>query len=324
MTNRVDPIRADEPITDAEGHPLPPFIRQWQNLIRVGSDIDQHRQTLNAAHSFLQRMERLFDRYAELQVSQSYSDQVSLPGAVDGVFATVNTERTLRTSADSALADLITTVTATAADATASAMFRAIAVAGPAGVAARIALQVRAAVGGTYETASIYLDALAGGGSQITLTASTIVLDGIVLSSGALQTSALSAEAATIHKTATSAGPRTPSGGEVNTWITLLTLPTFTSTGNPIEISGQFMLHNTDAGSPGTHHHGVRVQRNGSTVWPSVAPTFGTNGSSFNNYPVDWIETPGAGSVTYTLDYFPDSVSCDAVNSVLSADEIKK
>lgn len=322
MTNRVDPIRADVAIVDEHGNPTPGFVRQWQNLIHVGTDLEQHRQTINSAKLFLQRMERLLDRYAELAVSAIYSDQVTLQGAA-GVQASIDTERVLRVSNDSALASLITTVTATANDATATALMRAIAVAGPAGVAARIALQVRAAVGGSYEAASIFLDALSGGGSQISLSASTIFLDGVVLSSGALQTSALASEAATIHKVATGAGPRTPAAGEVNTWITLLTLPTFTSTGKPIEISGQFMLHNTDAGSPGTHHHGVRVQRNGSTVWPAVAPTFGTNGSSYNNYPIDWVETPGAGSVVYTLDYFPDSVSCDAVNYVLSADEIK-
>lgn len=323
MTNRVDPIRADVAIVDDQGNPTPGFVRQWQNLIHVGTDLEQHRQTINSAKLFLQRMERLLDRYAELAVSAIYSDQVTLQGAA-GVQASIDTERVLRVSNDSALASLITTVTATANDATATALMRAIAIAGPAGVAARIALQVRAAVGGSYEAASIYLDALSGGGSQITLSAATILLDGVVLSSGALQTSALASEAATIHKTATSAGPRTPSGGEVSTWITLLTLPTFTSTGNPIEINGQFMLHNTDVGSPGTHHYGVRVQRNGSTVWPSVAPTYGSDGGSYFNQPIKWLETPGAGSVTYTLDYFPDSVSCDAVNMVLSADEIKK
>lgn len=259
---------------------------------------------------------------------------------------------TFATAIEGAIASILSLTTAVG-DATAQGLFSVTQGTTSAGALATILLQVRAVTGGVLKAASIKISALAIG-SRIEITADDIWLDGTVLSNGAIlsahigadqvataniaaaavtgteiagsavATTHIIADAATIHKVVTAAGPRTPSGGEVNTWITLATLPTFTSTGSPVAISGQFMLHNTDVGSPGTHHYGVRLQRNGATIWPAVAPTYGSDGGSYFNQPIDWVETPGAGSVTYTLDYFPDSTSCDAVNVVLQADEIKR
>lgn len=220
-------------------------------------------------------------------------------------------------------------------DATAQATFRATVGTTSAGALATILLQVRTAVGAAWSTASIALSAMTGGTSRIELNADTIQLNGTVLSSGAingamvgnaaLDSQHLASTAATVNQSVQVPGPITPTLGQVNTWINLATLPAITTiAGLPVDIDGQFMLHNTDAGSPGTHHYGLRLQRNGVTIWPAVAPTYGSDGGSFFNQPINWSEKPGAGSMVYTVDYFPDSISCDAVNITLRANYIKR
>lgn len=210
-------------------------------------------------------------------------------------------------------------------NATAQGLFTATEGTPSAGALATILLQVRTTVGDTFHAASIKLSAMAAGLSRVEITADTILLDGTVLNNGALDSQHLASTAATVNQSVQVPGPITPTLGQVNTWVNLATLPAITTVaGLPVDIDGQFMLHNTDVGSPGTHHYGVRVQRNGVTIWPAVAPTYGSDGGSFFNQPINWSEKPGAGSMIYTLDYFPDSISCDAVNITFRANYIKR
>lgn len=206
-------------------------------------------------------------------------------------------------------------------DATAQGLFQVTQGTPSSGAIATILFQVRTSLADPLHTASFRMSALSAGASKIEMAATEVDIDGTLLSNGAIISDHIAPNSATIPVQVAVAGPITPTLGQVNTWVNLATLDSFTSVGKPIAISGQFMLHNTDTGSPGTHHYGVRLQRNGSTVWPFVAPTYGSDGGSYFNQPIDWIETPGAGAIVYTLDYFPDSISCDAVNIVLKARE---
>lgn len=144
---------------------------------------------------------------------------------------------------------------------------------------------------------------------------------GVKIPTANVNTSHMVNSASTRHEDAESTGPLTPTGGTINTWITIQTVSHVSDVGNPIEITGQFLVNNTDNGA---HHYQYRLQRDGSTVYPNTIPNFGLTNNAWTNQPINWVEAPSAGSYTYTLQWNPDSTSLIAYNIILSCDEIKR
>lgn len=280
------------------------------------------------AAASLRKVQQLLDQYAQITIAQTYKQEVTLPGLVAGVSASVSRETTLRADAVSALAQLIETVTATANDATATAMIKWVAAAGPAGVVSRIALLARAALGNTFSEAGLYLDAMIIDGhlrSQITLDADFIWLKAaagrVLLSDGGLTTEMLEEDAVTIHEPAQYAGPTTVPNDAI--WHTLVS-STYASIGKAARIVGVVGLVNTDGGSA-DHSINLRLTRNGALVWPSVSTSIRIMGSVRMFVPIVWSEVPGVGDVTYAIEWMKaDSTAIDAFNVVLDVKENKR
>lgn len=144
---------------------------------------------------------------------------------------------------------------------------------------------------------------------------------GVKIPTANVNTSHMVNSASTRHEDAESTGPLTPTGGTINTWITIQTVTHVSDVGNPIEITGQFLINNTDNGA---HHYQYRLQRDGSTVYPSTIPNFGLTNNAWTNQPINWVEAPAAGSYTYTLQWNPDSTALVAYNIIMACDEIKR
>lgn len=106
-----------------------------------------------------------------------------------------------------------------------------------------------------------------------------------------------------------------------NTWITVQTV-TFTSTGTPDLIMWTGGAESLSAESAAAFL--LRIQRNGSTIWDG-SEYFGSIG---NNSPsvVSIIDTPGSGSVTYTVQFnqIVNGIQAQMVDRSLSVLETKR
>ena len=88
--------------------------------------------------------------------------------------ADITTEAAARATADSALANQITTVSARTDRGTATGLLRVSAEATPAGVQSRIGLRAEATAGGVAQSAALFLEATAGGNSQVVIAADRV------------------------------------------------------------------------------------------------------------------------------------------------------
>lgn len=282
---------------------------------------------LRRAITFLRNVQRLLDQYGEIAITQTYKQEVVLPGLVTGVEASVNREITLRANADSALAQLVEEARAIADDATASALIKWVAAAGPAGVVARLALLSRATLGDAYTEAGIYIDAMIIGGdlqSQITLDADFIWLktsaDRVLLSDGGVTTQMLIDKAATIHEKLQYNGPTTASSAPSS--FTTLDSTSFESEGKPICFSGSIGFTNPD-----NTNHGAswRLTRDGTQIYPpSGLESVNVLANQTWNNAIAFEEIPGAGTYTYAIQWLSAHVNNQAFGVFINIDEIKR
>lgn len=283
--------------------------------------------TLLEATANLKNVQRLLDQYAEIGIGQVYKTEVVLPGLVAGVLASVTREITLRADGDSALARLVEEARAIANDATASALIKWVAAAGPAGVVARLALVSRATLGDAFTEAGIYIDAMIIGGdlvSQITLDADFIWLKAnagrVLLSDGGVTTEFLALGAATNHNTLEYVGPTTGSAAPAS--FTTLDSISFLSEGSPVCFSGAINFKNGD-----NTDHGAswRLTRDGTQIWPPSGMEDVTVLANMTwGIPIVWAETPGAGTYTYAIQWKSAHVNNQAFGVFINIDEIKR
>lgn len=281
------------------------------------------------AKALLDTVNRRLDEIAEIGIAQTYLRSFEMPGAVAGVNAKVTEEVTLRTSEDSALAQLITTAQATADDATATALVRWVAAVAPGGVVARLALESRAEVGDDYTQAGMYLDAVDVAGnltSMITLSADTIFLDAdagrVLLSSGGVTTALLADAAATNINYGT--GSDLSSIVDDGAWHDLCTV-SHTSEGSDIIVSPTALIRNDDSTTHGIY---IRLVRDSTRIWPVTADTDGASQyrqSDSATVCCNVIDTPAAGTYTYKLQYKgAGSVNLKVLSPVIMTVEVKR
>jgi hypothetical protein len=103
------------------------------------------------------------------------------------------------------------------------------------------------------------------------------------------------------------------------TWTTVQSI-TVTTTGEPLLIKSTAHA-NTNAGVPNFASHQVRIQRDGTTIYGPVTPTAYVMADGF--VAVALLDTPSAGTYTYTLDLFP-SHGCGVDGRYLEALETKR
>lgn len=103
------------------------------------------------------------------------------------------------------------------------------------------------------------------------------------------------------------------------TWTTVQSI-TVTTTGEPLLIKSTAHA-NTNAGVPNFASHQVRIQRDGTTIYGPVAPTAYVMCDGF--VAVSFLDTPAAGTYTYTLQLFP-SHGCGVDGRYLEALETKR
>ena len=283
--------------------------------------------TLLEATANLRNVQRLLDQFAEIGIGQVYKTEVVLPGLIAGVSASVTREIVLRANADSAMAELTETALAVANDATASALIKWEAAAGPPGVVARLALLSRATLGDAYTQAGLYIDAMIIGGdlvSQITLDADYIWLKApagrVLLSDGGVTTEFLALGAATNHNTLEYVGPTT--GSSAPSSFTTLDSISFLSEGSPVCFSGAINFKNGD-----NTDHGAswRLTRDGTQIWPPAGMEDVTVLANMTwGIPIVWAETPGAGTYTYAIQWKSAHVNNQAFGVFINIDEIKR
>lgn len=103
------------------------------------------------------------------------------------------------------------------------------------------------------------------------------------------------------------------------TWTTVQSI-TVTTTGEPLLVKSTAHA-NTNAGVPNFASHQVRIQRDGTTIYGPVTPTAYVMADGF--VAVALLDTPSAGTYTYTLDLFP-SHGCGVDGRYLEALETKR
>lgn len=289
---------------------------------------------LGEAIATLRNVQILIDQFSEIAIGLTYKQEIVLPGLIGGVSASVTREANLRANADSAMADLVEIAQATADNATATALIRWIAAAGPPGVVARLALESRATLGDAYTQAGIYIDAVIIGmdlQSQITLDADTVWIktpaDRVILSDGGITTALLAENAATNLSFAI--------GSDVSSLINdtdyhdLVTV-TLDCEGEPILINPSVLLRNDDNT---THGIFIRLTYGGSPglgtrVWPVTADSDGAfqlRQSDGQTVTPTISHEPGAGTITYRYQYKKgDSVNIKCLSPTMQAIEVKR
>lgn len=236
-------------------------------------------------------------------------------------------------------------------DATASGLFQAVAGSTSAGAQATIVLQVRAGTGEAFRDASIKLSALAGSASRIELAATTITIDGTLLSNGAIlsshigtgqvATANIASSAVTTATIASSAITTTTMASEAacahakedfsgitsqanTSYHSLNTGLAILLTGAATELDLNLIVHNSDAGD---HSIQVQILKDGSLLkaWPaSGTEGFTAQHTGYTSFHFTWHDSD-TGSHTYLAQWAnPGATTTLTAEGTLRIDEIKR
>lgn len=232
-------------------------------------------------------------------------------------------------------------------DATASGLFQAVAGSTSAGAQATIVLQVRAGTGEAFRDASIKLSALAGVASRIEITATTVTIDGTLLSNGgiltghigtgqvgttniassAVTTTTIASAAATLAGISVDAS--STAAAAATAW-TLLAARTVTFTGNPVQIDASCDVRANNS----NHLYGFAITidstnpEDGNALYNSnfgAGPVFDIAASgTWRSWSRQLDNTPSAASHTLRMYGMSDSTAIDFINKAIRTAEIKR